>query len=64
MPKYTVKFQAANHAETKASFVAGTPEAAVAAAKAQFGPEFQLVFVSEAKRGRPPKVSLVPPDVA
>lgn len=63
MPKYNVKFQAANHPETRASYAADSPEEAVVAARAQFGPEFQLVFVSEAKRGRPPKVSLVPPDL-
>lgn len=65
MPKFNVRFAAVpgQAAEGKQSVEAATPEEAVAVVRAA-NPGMQLSFVSEAKRGRPPKKSLVGPDPA
>lgn len=57
MPKYNVKYSDGVTVKV-AQVEAATPEAAAAAREAGT----KLVFVSESKRGRPPKVSLVAPD--
>ena len=63
MPKYNVKYQyftAEGVAVKVAQVEAATPEEAAATLEA----EAKLLHVSEAKRGRPPKQSLVPVDPA
>lgn len=59
MPKYNVRFSE-DAGEKVLQVEAPTPEAAAAARP----PGSKLTHVSEAKRGRPPKQSLVPPDPA
>lgn len=63
MPKFNVRFVTAQAPEGKQSVEAVTPEEAVAMVRAA-NPGMQLSFVSESKRGRPPKKSLVEPDPA
>lgn len=66
MPKFNVTFalqKLDGVAKTRVTVEAATPEEAVALARPDH-PGQKLAFVAEAKRGRPPKQSLVEPDPA
>lgn len=66
MPKFNVIFAQQKMdgvAQKRTTVEAATPEEAVALARPDH-PGQKLVFVAVAKRGRPPKQSLVEPDPA